>query len=123
MTRPPDRKQQLHGRLVKLIWLDRFRRLRPALYVLVPILVLGSAFWLDPQRPGDKLRGTMTGIVTSQSDTGTSHHITFTLDSGGTFALSGAPKYREGARVVVQEYVTRFLGRRTYRFVSFEETQ
>ena len=65
----------------------------------------------------------MTGVLLEETETGSKKRITVTLDSGRSVFLSGAPEDRKGSRVVVQEFTTRILGQRSYRFVSFDETK
>ena len=48
MNRPLDRKRDLNAEISRLLWRRRLKAARPIALVLLPILALAAAYWLEP---------------------------------------------------------------------------
>lgn len=99
---------------------ERLRKIVQVPLVLSLLLLLGLVM-LDPKRKGDTLEATMNALLVQETNKGTRTQILATLESGRKVVVYGTADFRDGARITLQEYVSRILGRRSYHFVSFEE--
>ncbi len=89
--------------------------------LVIPLLLLLGLVMLDPRRKGDTHQATMSDLLVQETNKGTRTQIMATLESGRKVVVYGTSKFRDGAEITLQEYVTLVLGRHSYHFVAFAE--
>ena len=123
MGRQFQEESPSHAQLTRLMWRQRLRTVVPIAVVLIIVVGVLGVFYLDPWRPGERLSGTAVGLHQTQSEDYHPTRLVVELDSGNTVILSGrAPAlFEKGRRVLIQEEISQIMGRRRYRFISYQE--
>jgi len=116
-------KEGQRKKLNRMIWRQRFRAALPLAGAFAIFLVLAAVFWFDPSEPVAQVTGTVVGIRKPQDDVWRPSRLVVTLNSGQTVTVGDTDhlRFQPGRSVILQEYVSQVFGRRSYRFVAYEE--
>ena len=112
------------SRLTRLIWLSRLKIALPIAAVLGLFMAAGAVLTLEPWTKTATRQGTVVGLWHHGGEEPTPPPIlTVELDDGPVVRVSRTEHLisAQGRRMLVQERVSRILGRRSYSFVRFLE--
>ncbi len=107
------------------IWQRRAKLVIPFLAVSVLVVGFGAVFWFDPLDEGKLLPGTIMSLRHTYSDGGQRVYWYVELEGGRQVKVlwAGRPGLRTGRKVILQERVGRFFGRREDRFHETAEAR
>ena len=105
------------------IWRRRAKLAFPFLAVSLLVVPYGGLFWFDPLDEGGLLPGTIKSLRHTYSERGQRVYWFVELENGHRVKVpwAGHPGFRVGRKVILQERVGRFFGRREYEFHDYAE--
>lgn len=123
MTRDRIRQKERHTQLTRLMWRERLRRIVPVALLLLLVLGGFGVWYGDPWEQGERQGASIAHLVKPQVETWKTAVLMVRLENGAVVRLEGSEnlRFEKGRRLIVQTYVSQFLGRRRYSFVAYED--